>query len=459
MAEQITNHYNYGDYEGKSLGPDVLFAIQYVETAGEAALSLREMAAVTDKIDRTLVTTADKLNHRNFVRQVRHRYGPRVRVHSEEGQTRKPGKAGLLWCADTLDGTGQYAADWQEAETGQPIRPGDPVPEDAVWIDDAMRSTSVGVALFNNGEIQLAAAYNIYQDKLYVAERALGAAYLNGHRLDISRTPGAQQGFGPGTPYDIASWRGSILDPRHLRRDLGGPPNGTYSAIMQGCEVAEGASATAVFTGATLHDMAVPAFIVEMAGGVVTDLYGNPIDWDNLQGAVYSANSALHKDVINAINATRIDGLPPGYAPVGKGDVNADEVLKLRQRAKFGTEDRLAVWEDALARTYAFVGAREIATGRLALASFLTGSSRHGTLHDLVVDVPDRFIGLASYAIDKRMQLAEKYEAGGEEVGIAYVEVDLDANELGMIPLAQSYRNHGFVENKGAWIRNYRHGN
>lgn len=450
--EQLGRH---GNYDGHTLSSDTQFLIDYVQEAGLQAWTLREVARAADKVDLTVITTADLVNSRIFKRDVRRRYGPDVPVHDEEGEAVRPGDLEVLFVNDPLDGSGEYGAKYRDPITGKPIKPGAPVPPNAIEIEDKERTSCVGTARFERGIMTAAAVYDPYQDELFVADRRLGAAYLNGHRLDLSRSPGTQQEFGPDISYDFASWRGSLIDPRHLRRDLGKGPNNTYSAIKQGCDVAAGRSDVSIFTGTTLHDF-IAALIAELANATVSDIHGNPIDWNNPQGLVCSANPTLHAGAIAAINAPRIDGLPPGYRPVGRLDVNPEEVLHLRQHATFGTEQRLHVWRDALAGSHAFVGARD-RRGELVLASFLTGTSRHGTLHDLTVHPDHRWQGLASYSIDKRLMLAEGYEAGGQRVGMAYIEVDLGANDLGTIPLGEYYQSLGFVANTGVLIRDYRH--
>lgn len=454
MAEEWVRR--HGNYEGQTISPDLRFAIDFVLDAGEGMFSLREMAAAADKVDATLVTTVDKLNDKKFARAVLWQYGSTVPVHSEEGRTVNPSNYEECWVIDPLDGTGEYGSTHWDPITGKLIRAGEPIPPNAVLIEDTDRSSCVAVTRFVRGEPDLAVVYAPYKDELFVADVALGGAYLNGHRLDLSTGATAQQTFQPGIPYDFATWRGSLLDPRHLRRDLGREPNNTYSAVMQACEVAAGRSMTCIFTGTSLHDMA-GVLIVKLARGWASDIHGNQHDWSNPQGAVYSANQMIHEGVLATINAPRIDGLPPGYIPVGKNEVTAEEILALRNQAAFGTERRLSVWADALAGSYAFTGARERSTGRLVLASFLTGTSRHGTLHDLVVHPDYRRQGFASYAIDKRVELAKKYRIGEEVVGMSYLEVDLGVNRLGMIPLKECFDSHGFESNIGALIRDYRH--
>lgn len=175
-------------------------------------------------------------------------------------------------------------------------------------------------------------------------------------------------------------------------------------------------------------------------------------------------NADVHRGIIAAINAPRIDGLPPGYSPVGKEDITrenaariAEEVLELRDASAFGTERRAHVWQDALVKAHAFVGAREIATGQLVLGGFLTGSARHGTVHDIVTRPEHRRQGLATYAVDKLVTLAADYRAAGERVGMAYLEVDLGIKALGKVPLEDCFTAHDFKPSTSGLIRDYRH--
>jgi hypothetical protein len=39
-----------------------------------------------------------------------------------------------------------------------------------------------------------------------------------------------------------------------------------------------------------------------MAGGVVSDLRGEPLDWQNLQGAVYAVNPYVHEGAVQMLD-------------------------------------------------------------------------------------------------------------------------------------------------------------
>ncbi|HSX15529.1 MAG TPA: GNAT family N-acetyltransferase, partial [Candidatus Saccharimonadales bacterium] len=301
-----------------------------------------------------------------------------------------------------------------------------------------------------------------FTDELLVADGEMGGTFLNGHRIDLRTNPAVQEAtFGEGMPYDFASWHGSLLDPRHLRRDLATEPNGTFAASGQIRDVLKLDSMSCVFTGTTIHDMLL-GLAVELAGGVVTGLDGNPIDWDNPNGAVYSVNQNVHDGMIAALTADRLDGLAPGYEPVGKDDVTAEEILALRREAGFGTswdEAALRSWRATLEKAEAFYGARERATGRLVLASLITGSPQVGFIHDILTAKDHRRFGLASRAVDKLVAYARNYVVDGEPVGMKDVYTDLGIRDLGRVPLEDCFKANQFEpdgENGYVWKLNLR---
>jgi fructose-1,6-bisphosphatase/inositol monophosphatase family enzyme/GNAT superfamily N-acetyltransferase len=446
----------FGNYDGQQLPPDAQFLVRYVQQAGNFSSAFRELVAVDFHPDGTVVATGDRYNHRLFQSEARLEYGPEVPIHSEEGGDVDPTQHELALVVDPLDGSGEEAATHIDPRTGKFILRGQPVPEGAIKIKDIERSSCVVAGVFREGIPCSMAAYAPHRSQLFLADLTLGGTFLNGHRLDLSDNRAAQEAsFEPGIPYDFASWPGSLLDPRHLRRDLGREPNGTYAATMQVFDVLRLRSMTSVFTGTTRHDL-LAVLAADLAHLTVTDLYGNPINWSNPKGAVYSVNPRVHEGTLAAINALRIDGLPPGYRPAGR--VLAEEVLALRTESEFGTEARLPVWQDALDRALASACARDSRTGKLVLSSFLSGSARNATIHDIVVHPNHRRQGLASYAIDKLLQAAQGHQVGGERVGIGYVDVDLGITALNTeVPLHDNFKLHGFTVNKGGLTRDYRH--
>jgi myo-inositol-1(or 4)-monophosphatase len=188
----------------------------------------------------------------------------------------------VVWVIDPVDGTGEYI-DAQLA--------------------DSDRTSCVGIAMFKGGVLRLSVVHNPFRNELFVADRALGTASLNGERLDLTRL--AHEELGRGAAYDYCYWDGAPIDARFFEAVIGVSPLGSYSAINQACDVARGKSAFAIFPGNTIHDIAPGALLVELAGGVVSDTRGMPLQWDNLgAGAVYAVNPNILASVIRFLTAT-----------------------------------------------------------------------------------------------------------------------------------------------------------
>lgn len=258
---------------------DLLFTVNFVMGAGNYMYDAREAALASEKLDRTVVTDVDETINRRYIQAVRARSGGADSVLGEEQSARVEG-SNKVWIVDPVDGTGEYVK---------------------TDLTDDERTSCVGAAMLQAGQLQLAAVYNPFRKEFFVADRDQDAAFLNSERLDLTRTAVGQLALGPDMPYDFCHWEGATTDARFFEALIGVPPIGSYSAINQACDVARGRSAFAVFPGDTIHDIAPSALMVELAGGVVSDVDGEPLDWQNLNGAVYAANSRIHARVIQEL--------------------------------------------------------------------------------------------------------------------------------------------------------------
>lgn len=280
----------WGNWERPPSEP-LLFAAGFVTTTGKYAASARLQALASHKLDRTVVTDVDRLLNRQFIEAVSERSDGRDAVIGEEESAVPADCAGLsagelivsghrVWVIDPVDGTGEYV--------------------DAT-LPDGQRTACVAVAMFEGGRLQLAAVVNPFTGELFAGERAMSAAYCNRTLLDVRRNGAAAIPFTTDQPYDYCEWDGAPIDGRRLERWMGHAPIGSYSAINQALDVARGRSAFAVFPGSTVHDIAPGALLVELAGGVVSDLQGRPLDWSNLAGAVYAATPAIRDAVVRQL--------------------------------------------------------------------------------------------------------------------------------------------------------------
>jgi myo-inositol-1(or 4)-monophosphatase len=259
---------------------DLRFTIDFVEDAGAYMVSAREAALVSRKLDKTAVTDVDEEINRRYIAAVEARSGGKDSVLGEEKSARVAGSE-KIWIVDPVDGTGEY------------IKPN---------LTNSERTSCVGAAMLRAGELQLAVVHNPFRREMFVADRDLGGTFLNGHRLDVTRTAVGRLAFGKDIPYDFCQWDGGATDARFFEQLIGAPPLGSYSAINQACDVARGRSAFDVFPGDTIHDIAPSALVVELAGGIVSGIDGEPLDWQNLNGAVYAANARIHDRVIQELS-------------------------------------------------------------------------------------------------------------------------------------------------------------
>lgn len=427
-------------YDGQMLNAELLFFLAFAQEAGHeilrSGLSTRGGVGVIVKSDGTLQVPIDRQINGMLIRSARAQWGNRHTILGEEDASIVLGSL-ITVTVDPVDGSGEIVATHREAITAKPIAPGVPIPRDAIRIEPRERTTCVAIAIFEGATLQTSIVYAPYQNKLFVADRQLGAAYLNGKRLTLRVT----QAFTQGMAYDYAYWSGVTPDVRFLQNpnNIAAPRRGVYSATMQAADVAEGNSMFAIFPGATVHDIAPGALLLELTGGVVTDVEGNPIDWTDLgalKGAVYSANQAIHSEVIARITAPRFEELPPGYTVELNGaKITAKEVVELRFAGRYGREIGLRVWRAALDECLV-VGVRD-PQGVLVAIGFVTISARIAFLHDLVVAESERWQGLGTYVTNKRLELIGLR-------GSPYLYTDLKSGKLGVTPLNVYYERLGF---------------
>jgi myo-inositol-1(or 4)-monophosphatase len=158
---------------------------------------------------------------------------------------------------------------------------------DNCWIIDPLDGTvnyahrlpiySVSIAFQHNGQLQLGVVYDPTLDECFSAERGKGA-FLNCKKIAVSQTPELIQSLlVTGFPYDRESptyKRGQRLFAHMTTITQGVRRLG--SAALDLCYV--GCGRMDAYFELSIHawDIAAAALIVQEAGGVVTDINGNP---------------------------------------------------------------------------------------------------------------------------------------------------------------------------------------
>ncbi|MCX5820623.1 MAG: inositol monophosphatase family protein [Deltaproteobacteria bacterium] len=247
-------------------------------TAREAGALLREriddLHTVQYKGEINLVTEADRLSEALIVDRIRRSF-PDHDILTEESPEIVSG-SGFRWIIDPLDGTTNYSH-------GYPV-------------------FCVSIALEMEGMIRFGAVFNPMLDELFIAERGAGA-FLNDRRLTVSREAELSRSLlATGFPYDLREDRNNninyfnamVLNTQAVRR--------AGSAALDLAYLAAGRFDGFWELKLMPWDMAAGWLLVEEAGGVVTDLHGDPFDLYSPH--ILASNGLIHGEMSRMLAGT-----------------------------------------------------------------------------------------------------------------------------------------------------------
>ena len=252
---------------------------RFIETvAVEAGALLKgrlgETHTVQYKGEINLVTEADRLSEELIVERIRRAFPGHDVLAEESSETKRD--SDFRWIIDPLDGTTNYAH-------GYPI-------------------FCVSIALDVEGVIRLGAVYNPMLGELFVAEKG-GGAFLNGRRLAVSRTAKLSRGLlATGFPYDLRENRNNNFS--------------YYRALAMNAQAIRRAGAAALDLACVAAgrfdgfwelrlmpwDTAAGWLLVTEAGGIVTDLRGDPYRLDSPH--ILASNGLIHAEIAAILSAT-----------------------------------------------------------------------------------------------------------------------------------------------------------
>ena len=249
------------------------FAKEIAKYAGKVMMKyFNQNNGASYKGDKTIVTLADTEINSYLIKQVKEKYPS----HSVDGEEEQFGKSHYVWVCDPVDGTAMYAR----------------------HIPVAVFS----LALVVKGQPMVGVVFDPFTNSLYTAIKGKGA-YKNGEKITVNDY--ALEDMKTVCHYDL--WVGADYNISKVLQDL---ENKAYfiglGSIIRACMcIASGDFSLAIFPG-TKHkncDIAAVKVIVEEAGGIVTDLFGNEQRYDeNINGAVIS-NGKVHDEVIETIKS------------------------------------------------------------------------------------------------------------------------------------------------------------
>ncbi len=210
--------------------------------------------------DRTNLHIDSKSGKANFVTDYDKRVQERLRegllaimpdAHfvGEEGTTQEFSPKGKYYIVDPIDGTTNFIKDFH--------------------------ASSISVALAVDGRSELGVIYNPYLDEMFCALRGHGA-FCNSKPIHVSSEPleNALVIFGTSPYNEELAERSFKLAYSYFRKAV--DVRRTGSAALDLCSIAAGRAELFFELSLSPWDFAAGALIVEAAGGIVTDIDGNP---------------------------------------------------------------------------------------------------------------------------------------------------------------------------------------
>lgn len=225
---------------------------------------------VRTKEDNSFVSEADMVSH-DFILQELARAFPDHAILSEEspGALHTAIETKPTWVIDPLDGTSNFLSH--------------------------IPLFAVAIALVENGQTKVGVIYDPMHDELFCAEKEQGT-HLNGAPIFVSKKEvprGAMLFAGRGYKERDRGRHANIIfalerQTTYFRR-LG-------SATIMLAYVASGRADTVILTGNNPWDTLAGAFLVEEAGGHISDYCGHP--WKHTSEDLVATNGLIHPKLI-----------------------------------------------------------------------------------------------------------------------------------------------------------------
>jgi myo-inositol-1(or 4)-monophosphatase len=247
-----------------------------IEAAKEAGKYLKMNLGKVKNIERkkeeiNLVTEIDKGSERKIIEHIKSKFPHHSILAEESGEAKF--ESDYKWIIDPLDGTTNYTHSF-------------PV-------------FCVSIALEYKGEVILGVVYDPNFDELFWAEKGKGA-FLNGKRINVSKTDKLIKSMlATGFPYNVREnpdnciehFVNFLMEAQAIRR-LG---SAALDLVYVACGRLDG------FWEVDLNpwDVAAGKIIIEEAGGIITDFYGNK--FNIYTKGVVASNGLIHQQMLEVI--------------------------------------------------------------------------------------------------------------------------------------------------------------
>ena len=252
-------------------------AVVAARLAGQRAMEELKYAKSSIKNGNEMVTNADSFCQQLIVDRIKETYpdhgfiaeeGPDGKMFKQLPRVSEP----IWWVIDPIDGTNNYA--------------------------HGLLSFVVSIAAVYDGKPIIGVIFDPATDSMYTAAKDMDAL-LNSSKITVNDeniNDFASFGIDSHFPEKFTGSMNTIMS-RTRFRNLG-------STALQLAYVAKGSMIGTISTVTKLWDIAAGSFIVETAGGILTDLEGNkifPVDMDNYTGQNYfilAANKKTHTELL-----------------------------------------------------------------------------------------------------------------------------------------------------------------
>lgn len=251
---------------------EINIAIQAARMAGQMLLDhYNKPHQVSYKGIIDIVTEMDRESEQMIIGLLQGAY-PDYGILGEEG-SKSSKTCSSRWIIDPLDGTTNYTHNY-------PL-------------------FGVSIALEKLGEIVLGVVYNPVLSELFTAEKQ-GGARLNGQPIHVTATPELGKALvATGFPYD--AWTNPADNcaelTRFVKKTISLRSDG--SAALDLCHIACGRLDGYWELDLSPWDMAAGALIVQEAGGIVTQVNGQPFDY--LKPSILASNGLLHQAMVEVL--------------------------------------------------------------------------------------------------------------------------------------------------------------
>ncbi|WP_429472417.1 inositol monophosphatase family protein [Neobacillus sp. B4I6] len=247
-------------------------AKEWVNEAGvKIRLSFNETLNIETKTNANdLVTNIDKEIEQFFISKIREVYSDH-KIMGEEGfGDSLDNLEGIVWMIDPIDGTMNFV--------------------------HQQRNFAISLGVYENGVGKIGLIYDVVHDELYHAKRGNGA-YLNEKPLDVLKETTVKESI-------IALNATWVMENHRIDHNLMIPlvkaARGTRSygsAALEMVFVATGRVDAYISMRLSPWDIAAGAVIIEELGGIVTNLWGDKLNFLS-QDSLLTAKPGLHQSIL-----------------------------------------------------------------------------------------------------------------------------------------------------------------